>query len=120
VVIPNDYLYPESQMYGYTGEAQFFMVPGGVHEILVECWGAGSGDDDYVAYGGYAAAYINVWPGHMVVLQVGGSDGYNGGGSRGTDNSGGGATDVRYGGTTLDDRKLVAGGAGGPTEYQPG
>lgn len=122
--ISTDYLNPETQEYGYTGEAQYFQVPAGVFEILVECWGAASGDADYVAYGGYAANFINVSPGTILQVNVGGNDGFNGGGSRGTDNSGGGASDVRKPGSiggaayTYSRRQVIAGGAGGPALYQ--
>jgi hypothetical protein len=119
-MIDSGYINPRTASFEFTGAPQEFVVPAGVTEITIEAWGAGSGQGDYIKDGGYAATRLSVTPGETIQINVGGSNGYNGGGSAGTPNAGGGATDVRQRGTTLDDRVLVAGGAGGPAEYQLG
>ena len=85
--------------------------------------------------GGYSTGNLSVTPGSSVYVYVGGqgegfatcntkmqslpqnSGGWNGGGNSygGTypGTGGGGASDIRYGGTSISDRKIVAGGGGG-------
>jgi hypothetical protein len=116
---------PGQKSFDYTGETQYFTVPAGVRQIKVIARGA-RGAGSPVAYGGRVHAVIPVTPGEKLVVYVGGDGmghlgGYNGGGpgyrSTSSGNShaygGGGATDIREGGNSLDDRVLVAGGAGG-------
>jgi hypothetical protein len=114
----------QSVVFAYTGAAQTWVVPAGVTSVTVEALGAGTpapGHDDG-AGGGRAEAPFGVTPGQTITVLVGGSGstfdgsfeptaGFNGGG-RGF-NGGGGASDIRIGGTSLSDRVLVAGGAGG-------
>ena len=120
----------------FTGAEQVFVVPSGVQEIQIECWGASGGNGHYGApqqaggLGGYAKGSLSVAPGEVLKLFVGGegtrsnnspiSGGYNGGGdgyNYGNTSwncaGGGGATDVRLGGSSLEDRVIVAGGGGG-------
>ncbi|OGO84735.1 MAG: hypothetical protein A2Y22_00425 [Clostridiales bacterium GWD2_32_59] len=98
--------------YNFTGGQQVWTVPVGVTSVQIECWGAGISSN--TAYGGYAKGTKVVTGGQTLYIYVGGSNGYNGGGS-GINGSlnGGGATDVRISGTSLANRVIVAGGAGG-------
>lgn len=115
--------------FGFTGSAQWFTVPAGVHQIKIEAIGAGGGEAQEGEGGlpgkGAKATYtFNVNPGEELQVNVGGSPtdkvgGWNGGGwggysADGPDGgAGGGASDVRRGGTGLADRIIVAGGGGG-------
>jgi hypothetical protein len=106
--------------YDYTGTTDTYIVPVGVFEIRIECYGAegvaglgAAGGDG--GLGGYAVGDLSVTPGETYTIYVGGQDGFNGGvtgGDIGAGN-GGGASDVRFGGVTLADRIIVAGGGGG-------
>ena len=118
----------------YTGAAQIFVVPAEVTRIVIDTYGAQGGPWDTTkcqtgGFGGRARATIDVTPGEVLQVFVGGAGGtvgspsgnvggFNGGGdgrdatftpSRG----GGGASDVRRAPYGLDDRILVAGGGGG-------
>lgn len=128
--------------YVFTGATQSFLVPDQVTELIIECWGAwGFGESTtshQAMYSGgppqYVKGTINVTPGDVYIVSVGGSPldtdaqtgGWNGGGNggdSGTANSanfqfgaaggGGGATDIRFGGSALANRILVAAGGGG-------
>lgn len=114
--------------FGYTGAPQSFVVPDCVSQVAVELWGAQGGgsrccDDSVQDDGGRGAhvrARLDVTPGEVLRVFVGGRGGaegeagYNGGGAGGTfGGGGGGASDVRRGGDGLDDRVLVAAGGGG-------
>ncbi|HEU4719079.1 MAG TPA: glycine-rich protein, partial [Bacteroidia bacterium] len=115
--------------FNYTGAVQTFTVPSCVTSITIEAYGAqgsnattgGTG-----GLGGYAVGTMNVLPGDVLYIYVGGQNGYNGGGTGGQDGnsvysgppgslaaSGGGASDVRLNGNALTDRVIVAGGGGG-------
>lgn len=94
-----------------------------VHSVLL---GAGSSGD---AYGAKVEDGFEPKSNNSVTVRVGGtnnqgSGGFNGGGNGNShdDNDsdghgGGGASDIRVGGTSLSDRVLVAGGAGGGGGY---
>lgn len=112
----------------FTGAPQSFVVPDCVSQVTVELWGAQGGGsqccDDSVqddgGRGAYVRARLEVAPGEVLRIFVGGpggvdgAAGYNGGGAGGTfAGGGGGASDLRRGGDGLDDRILVAGGGGG-------
>jgi hypothetical protein len=106
--------------FDYTGDVQTYTVPPGVFNINIECFGAegnnGAGPAGGVAgLGGSASGNLDVLPGQVLNIYVGGQDGYNGGGSGGMIDAGngGGASDVRLGGLALTDRIIVAGGGGG-------
>ena len=113
-----------------------WIVPEGVTSIEVDVVGARStyahtsGAQTAHSYGGRVVSQINVNPGDVLFLRVGGyNSGFNGGGWAdgysvicGSNSSngptvfggrGGGATDIRIGGEDLTDRIVVAGGAGG-------
>jgi hypothetical protein len=116
----------------YTGGMQTYTVPAGVTSIKIETYGAqgangvnGSGGalGGFGAAGAFASGFLNVTPGQILNIYVGGQatasiGGFNGGGTGGNASGnggggGGGATDVRVGGTGLANRVLVAGGGGG-------
>jgi hypothetical protein len=122
----------DSQTFQYTGKAQEFRVPAGVHKIAVDAWGAAGGASDISGgNGGRVSATIPVTPGEKLFVFVGsaasgakgGFDGGAGGGPsdwypKGCKNDcagggGGGASDIRRDGDVLHDRILVAGGGGG-------
>ena len=131
-----------SQTFSYTGAQQTFTVPSGVSTITIKVWGAQGGSGGYwsnYSYcstggkGGYATGNLSVTAGNSVNVYVGGqgqsysscqsrmtgssyAGGWNGGGTGQSNLSGcggGGASDVRYGGTSISDRKVIAGGGGG-------
>lgn len=114
-----------SSTFGFTGGMQTFVVPPGITNIQIECYGAQGGSSlgaspSAGGNGGYAAGTLAVTPGQVLNIFVGGqgsvaTGGYNGGGLGGDLNAGGGggASDVRVGGITLADRVIVAGGGGG-------
>ncbi|MEM9821210.1 MAG: glycine-rich protein [Bacteroidota bacterium] len=117
--------------FNYTGAVQTFTVPDGVTNIQIDAYGAQGGNTystNGPGQGGRVQATMNVTPGEVLHIYVGGQGqsysgfsgtlvgGWNGGGngsSGGQGGGGGGATDIRIGGTSLNDRVLVAGGAGG-------
>ncbi len=100
---------PPATTFNYTGTIAHYTVPGGVHHVVVETWGAGAGGP-----GGHARGTLAVTPGELLRVRVGGSNGFNGGGAGGAfGGNGGGATDVRRGGDSLADRVVIAGGGGG-------
>lgn len=120
-----------TETFNYTGSVQTFTVPDGVTSLQIDAYG-GRGGRTYskgVALGGRVQATLNVTPGQVLNIYVGGRGqgyqdpstrapypgGWNGGGSSAYWRvaAGGGATDIRIGGTTLNDRILVAGGGGG-------
>ncbi|MEM8907146.1 MAG: glycine-rich protein, partial [Bacteroidota bacterium] len=117
--------------FNYTGAAQTFTVPEGVTNIEIDAYGAQGGNTystNGPGLGGRVQASMNVTPGQVLHIYVGGQGqsyagysnillgGWNGGGngtSTGQGGGGGGSTDIRIDGTALTDRVLVAGGAGG-------
>jgi hypothetical protein len=116
-----------SQTLNFTGAVQTWTVPAGVTSITFTANGA-SGGNSSAGYGtgglgGQVQGALNVTPGQVLNIYVGGAasgttGGWNGGGNGPTSyptwgGGGGGATDVRIGGTSLNDRVLVAAGGGG-------
>jgi hypothetical protein len=129
--------------FGYTGTAQQWTVPPGVHRAFFDVYGAQGGDaagafeNDNIpgGKGGWATAAFPLTPGDTITIMVGGkgtdpasgafpcaggqpTGGFNGGGESGDPDcgqGGGGASDVRIGGTDLAHRVLIAGGGGGAT-----
>jgi hypothetical protein len=141
---------PDATSFSFTGAAQNYTVPPNVCSIKIVAAGAqgGSGslasevlgDDLPGGLGGVAVTEINVNPGEVVQVNVGGQGGngawtqsadeggkggWNGGAPGGAGGSaggggaggGGGASDVRQGGTGLDARVIVGGGGGGSGAY---
>jgi hypothetical protein len=125
--------------FGYTGAPQSWVVPPGVTSVMVDMAG-GSGGDEWapnsqgVARGGRIRGVLDVTPGQVLQINVGGAGGsgapgvagaggWNGGADGGGTvggnpvggggGGGGGATDIRISGTDLSSRVLVAGGGGG-------
>ncbi len=133
--------------FAYTGSVQYFTVPSGVTQLKVIAKGAMGGYNstmwsslcsstlpDSPGRGGCIEAVINVTPGQIMNIYVGGkgtngyyvscaanqgNGGWNGGGNGGygygpySGGGGGGASDVRLGGVALTDRVIVAAGGGG-------
>ncbi|MBK8952681.1 MAG: T9SS type A sorting domain-containing protein [Chitinophagaceae bacterium] len=114
---------PVSETFVYTGAMQTWTVPAGVTQINIAAKGAQGGSNAGGVpggLGGEATGILNITPGQVLTLYVGGSDGFNGGGlasNTGCASSlaghGGGASDIRVGGSTLTDRVIVAAGGGG-------
>ncbi|MEM1322340.1 MAG: glycine-rich protein [Bacteroidota bacterium] len=119
-----------SDTFDFTGNLQTFTVPEGVTSICIDAQGAAGGDaiSTTGGQGGRVKASINVTPGEVLNLYIGGQGmsyvssentprlgGWNGGGDAtiATASGGGGATDIRIGGTSLLDRIVVVGGGGG-------
>lgn len=113
-----------TEVFVYTGGEQYWTVPECVSSINIELFGASGGG----LLGGSGAAIngtINVTPGQILQINVGGqgentSGGFNGGGdgasaSSNSDNAfgGGGASDIRISPYQLNDRIVVASGGGG-------
>ncbi len=104
-----------------TGSVQSFVIPAGITTLTIEAWGAQGGANwvSNINYGGYTKGTISVTPSQTLQVFVGKqattiAGGFNGGGSgEGLGKGGGGASDVRISPYSLNDRILVAGGAGG-------
>lgn len=121
----------EAREFVFTGAAETFVVPSCVAQITVELWGAQGGGSRCCAIdggetqddggrGAYVRARLEVDPGEVLQIVVGGrgaldgAAGYNGGGAGGEfGGGGGGGSDLRRGGAEIHDRVLVAGGGGG-------
>jgi len=129
---------PGFQSFAFTGNMQLFTVPGGVNTIQVDARGGRGGNGWNVdgggsvkgigGSGGRVLATLNVTPGEVLEIYVGGAGdnatvttsgagAYNGGGNGGHQQGyrgggGGGATDIRRGGSALNNRILAAGGGG--------
>jgi hypothetical protein len=112
------------QVFHFTGGSQTLHVPKDVDKLTIIAKGAGTPS----ARGGLAKATIAVHHGALLIVTVGGAPqgyraGYNGGGAGGfcayngpcqmIGKGGAGASDVRIDSDELQDRILVAGGAGG-------
>lgn len=130
-----------SQTFNYTGATETFTVPAGVNSINIQAWGAQGGNlsssfcTQMGALGGMASGSLSVNPGDVIYVNVGqqgqltnainagySPNAFNGGGKGwtwnshyGSASSGGGASDLRVGGNSLNNRVIVAGGAGGGT-----
>ena len=122
-----------TETFGYLepGEGQSAVqelsVPEDVCAVSVEAvgargsgWSAGEGGTVDGGDGGSAVGTVEVSPGDLLEIRVGGPGaghrgGFNGGGdgSSGRSGGGGGASDVRLGGSDPGDRVIVAGGGGG-------
>lgn len=127
--------------FNYTGAMQTYTVPPCVNQLSVSVSGAqGNGNTNGTNLGGLGGrvqAIINVTPGQVLEVFVGGggqpntvAGGFNGGGAGGlsvacqqwapspacptaSGAGGGGASDIRYAPYGLADRIVVAGGGGG-------
>ncbi len=121
-----------SQTFVYTGTAQLFTVPPCVDSLDFFVNGAeGSMDGGNLGLpgkGGEVSGRLNVTPGEVLYLFVGGAGaapvgGFNGGGNGGTSTNGpaggggGGASDIRQNGPSINNRVAVAGGGGGCGGY---
>ncbi len=114
--------------YNYTGAAQTYVVPAGVHTLNITAAGSEGGPAHNgfdPAKGGISTSLVNVQPGTTLQVYVGGPGreadtfetargGFNGGGTGQSGTSGGGGSDVRIGtSSSLDTRIVVAGGGAG-------
>ncbi len=106
--------------FNYTGSVQKWVCQeSGTYKLTV--YGAGNGSDG----GGMMQGSLHVDKGTILYVYVGGTcngttGGWNGGGNgAGGDGAtgGGGATDIRMNGTSLSDRIIVGGGAGGKCAF---
>lgn len=112
---------PDSVVFPYTGSVQTFTVPAGVSQVFMKVWGAQGGANwvNNTNFGGYAEGIMNVNPGDILEVYVGGqpagtAGGWNGGGAGdGGGAGGGGASDIRYGGSSYNERVIVGAGGGG-------
>ncbi|WP_118975964.1 Ig-like domain-containing protein [Taibaiella koreensis] len=114
--------------FNYTGTVQTWTVPAGVTSITIDAYGSAGArpptatSKNYIGKGGRVQATMNVTPGQVLNIYVGGKNMFNGGanGPQGyafSGSKGGDATDIRIGGTALTNRVLVAGGGGGIGAY---
>lgn len=122
-----------SATYNFTGGNQTFTVPTFVTSVQFDAQGAAGGTNNYASShdpgeGGRITGNLNVTPGQMLNIVVGGTGGngslfgatggFNGGGNSfffiyASGGGGGGASDIRIGGTALANRVVVAGGGAG-------
>ncbi|MEO5680811.1 MAG: DUF6531 domain-containing protein [Acidimicrobiales bacterium] len=116
-----------------TGGLQTFAVPAGVQRIRIDAsgaQGAGGSPGGPGGLGGHLVADLDVQPGQVLTIMVGGqpsgaAGGFGAGGAGGADGGGyggggGGASDVRVGSGRLIDRIVAAGGGGGTSTAQGG
>lgn len=106
----------------FTGAMQTYLVPPSVARIRIDAQGAQGADGagglvpGAGGRGGQAVGTLAVTPGQLLLVFVGGRNGFGGGGLGGTGSnaagSGGGASDVRTGPANAE-RVIVAGGGGG-------
>ncbi len=131
---------PTTAIISYTGALQKWVVPPGVTALDFDILGGGGGGDNHSGApipgkGGRVTGTLTVTPGQLLNLYVGGKGGdgtatgavggFNGGGDAtfyffGSGGAGGGASDIRIGGTSLANRKIVAGGGAGNGWDSPG
>jgi len=114
--------------FNFTGQVQEWVVPACVFEITVNARGA-KGGGNQGGNGANVTGILNVTPGQVLQIRVGGIGacplgGWNGGGnsvagSQGQACGGGGATDLRFAPYALGDRQIVAAGGGGPGGGNP-
>ena len=127
---------PQTIVFSYSGLATNFTVPNGVTRLLFDVRGAQGGHGGsatnttgWGGKGGRVQGILQVTPGQVLHLRVGGQGqsrltnaqgGWNGGGAtRATSfpsqapGGGGGGSDIRLGNTNLAARCIVAGGGGG-------
>ncbi|MDW3219100.1 MAG: glycine-rich protein [Acidimicrobiales bacterium] len=104
--------------FGFTGANQYVAVPADVTSLQVSLCGAAAGSAGADGFGDRVESSVEVTPGRVVTLRVGGAGvdatgGWNGGQDADAGGSGGGgATDLRVGGDQWDDRAVVARGGG--------
>ena len=124
----------QTATFSYTGAGpQTYSVPSGVASVSVDVQGGKGGNANCTGVGGKGGrvqAVLNVTPGQILNIYVGGAGanyvsccgtvyagGFNGGGTGYQYGAGGGgASDIRIGGTALSNRVIVAGG-GGASSY---
>src|SRR3954469_10034024 len=121
--------------FGFTGSAQTFTVPAGVHHVSIQALGAQGGPggvgefDMQGGLGGQANAPLSVTPGEVLFIYVGGSGGYGGAPSGGgiinagpggfNGGGAGGQANTACDGDTCENG-YGAGGGGGATDVRQG
>lgn len=107
--------------FGFTGANQYVALPADVTSMQVSlCGAAAAGGSDAEGRGDRVDGVVEVTPGRVLTLRVGGAgEGATGGWNGGSDaeagadgRGGGGATDLRSGGDLFRHRVLVARGGG--------
>ena len=105
-----------SQTFTFTGGAQFFVVPANISTVTITATGA-QGNANGPFNGGLGAlvsgTLTGLNSGQLLLVYVGGQNGFNGGGAGLVGGNGGGATDIRLGGSEPWNRILVSAGCGG-------
>jgi len=117
----SDTMYDQTLQFSYTGNVQTWTVPAGVYSVDVDLYGAqgGTNSSNPGGYGARVQGTLQVTPGDVLSIYVGGqptstAGGWNGGGNGySSGRGGGGATDIRINGTSLSNRIIVAGAGGG-------
>lgn len=121
---------PKTVTFAFTGSSQSWTVPAGISRVQFDVRGArgrASSTSTSTSWSGGAGqraqGFLDVTPGEVLIIRVGGHNGFNGGGAGGVAFSGaragngGGATDIRRGGDALSNRVITtAGGGGGGTQ----
>lgn len=99
-------------VYRASGHEEQWQVPMGCDLVLFKVWGAG-GEGDSAGPGGFSSAAIEVTPGELLSVRVGGRSGAFGGGagSRGSQCNGGRGGD--YSGVFRGQTPLIMAGGGG-------
>ena len=125
----------------YTGSYDTYTVPAGVRKLIASVQGASGGDERHIAatfalggHGAWLVTTVDVTPGEVLRIYVGGqggtgtgtaagAGGWNGGAAggfvddglpgRAAPGGGGGATEIRRAPYALSDRICTAGGGGG-------
>jgi phage minor structural protein len=133
----NSVRYDYEEVSAEVGEVQTFTVPDNVFSILIEAHAAsgygGSGGARIMGRGGKVVGRIDVTPGNVFDVVVGGTPGQHGSitvagwpdGGTASDTflmnggGGGGSTSIRPQGLTFADSIIVAGGGGGVGEKRP-
>ncbi len=100
-----------NQTFNYTGSMQTFTVPNCASSITITAYGAQGGNSG--GLGGRAQGTLNITPGSLLYVFVGGQSNFNGGGAGAGGSNGGDMSDVRQGSTSFSNAIIVAGGGGG-------
>jgi hypothetical protein len=107
------------EFFTFTGADQTFTVPTGVTSITAKVWAGGGGGAgaSSAGAGGYGTAVLNVTPGQVLHMTVGGGGAVAGGAA----GAGGGLSGIGLGGPLSSaNALLVAGGGGGSSGNGPG
>lgn len=124
LILVAEFNWAQTTTFNFTGSVQTYTVPPGVYCIQVDVRGAKGGGPNG-GNGARVQANLNVTPGQVLEIRVGGmgscpAAGWNGGGAGSTASGagnescgGGGASDIRIAPYGLGNRIVVAAGGGG-------